>query len=433
MTKASMLEAHAKKVLIACGLVAILASLPVISSCAKRALPEKQATGTGEFWISTNAASQNLGTRDNPFVCRTETQFDQNMSNLPPNCTVHILAGTYLTHGTPGAYSVKTGQKVAGSGMDVTVLKLAPGARDNTSVIGSGFGTNMEVSDLTCDGNYQGQNGAAITCHGATLFGTHNAIRRVKVVNLAKYGGNSEAWGIVLNENNIGDSTGNFIEDCEVTGFQGGLPGQGISAFSLNANPDHPISGVLRNNRVFLQPDVYHPEMAFNNNDSHDCVYQGNYVDGATFGFYGDTGSSTNVSVVGNTFKNVIEGVSLSNARRLSMTFSQNKILLATNNVSMTIAFNIQETWVTNISIIGNTVSWNTPPPDGSLACFLNLSHVSGLRVTDNQVEGTFTNHFWNNIIATNCVAAKNHDLNGRPYLIQLPGKPEIDKSTQNQ
>jgi hypothetical protein len=137
--------------------------------------------------------------------------------------------------------------------------------------------------------------------------------------------------------------------------------------------------------------------------------------------------------VIGNTFKNVIEGVSLSNARRLNMTFSQNKILLATNKVSMEIAFNIQETWVTNISIIENVVSWNNAPPDGSLGCFLNLSDVSGLRVTDNQVEETLTNHFWSNIVTTNFVSANNRDLNGRPYLMQFPWKPEIDKSTQTQ
>src|SRR5262249_53299481 len=130
MTRAGMIEARVKAVLLACSSIAILAFLVLVSSCSKLAHPEKPATETGEFWISTNPASKNLGTLDNPFVCGTETQFDQTMSNLPPNCTVHILAGTYPTHGTPGAFSVKTGQKVIGSGMDVTILKLAPGARD---------------------------------------------------------------------------------------------------------------------------------------------------------------------------------------------------------------------------------------------------------------------------------------------------------------
>jgi hypothetical protein len=426
-----MTRTGAKAVMFACVAVVMLALLAIVVSRSKFIRLKQPGIGAAEFWISTNLASRNLGTRENPFVCVTEPQFDRTMSNLPPNCTIHILAGTYSTYGSPKGYTVKTGQTIIGRGMDVTVLKLAPNTPDNTSVIGSiggYFGTNMEISDLTCDGNYQEQNRAAVTYCGATLFGTHNAIRRVKVIHLAKFGGNSEAWGIVLNENNVGDSTGNIIEDCTVTEFLGGLPGQGISAFSFNAPPDHPISGMVRNNRVLLQPDVYHPEIAFNNNNVFDGRYEGNYVDGATFGFYGDTGGSSNVSVVRNTFRNVVEGVSLSNARRQDMTFSQNKILLATNQVSMGTAFNIQKTGVTNISIVGNRVSWNTAPPSGLPGCFLNVSDISGLRVMDNEVEGTLTNRFWSNIVASNFVSANNHDLNGKPYRVGLPVNGAIDK-----
>jgi hypothetical protein len=424
MSSTKRIPARIKAVLVTGSAVVILALLVSVVFYSKPAHLEKRGTGAGEFWISTNPASRNLGTLDNPFVCVTQPQFDRTMSNLPPNCTIHILAGTYPTHGSPTGYSLKTGQKVMGLGIDVTILKLAPNTPDNTCVIGSiggYFGTNMEISDLTCDGNYQNQNGAAVTYCGATLFGTHNTIRRVKVVNLAKYGGNSEAWGIVLNENNIGDSTGNIIEDCEVTEFQGGKPGQGISAFSLNGYPNNPISGIVRNNRVLLRPDGYHPEVAFNNNDVHDCVYQSNYVDGATFGFYGDTGGSTNVSVVRNTFKNVIEGVSLFNVYRQKMTFSQNKILLATNSVSSEIAFNIQGTRVTNLSVIENRVSWDNAPSRGSKGYFLNINDVSGLLVTDNQVDETLSNQFWGELSTSNLIFKNNHDLNGKPYYIRLP------------
>lgn len=410
---------------------AILVCRLIVASPSKAADSEKLQAGVGGFWISTNIGSGNLGTSNDPFVCVTASQFDRAMSNLPPNGTVHILAGTYLTHGSPTGYTMKSGQKVIGSGIDVTVLKLAPNTPDNTAVIGCYPGSDMEVSDLTCDGNYQNQNGAAVTFHGVTLGGTHNAVRRVKVINLAKYGGNSEAWGVVLGQNNVGDSTGNLIEDCIVTDFQGGSPGQGISAISLNGSSKRPITGIVRNNRVLLQPDVFHPVVALNNAYTRDCLYAGNYVDGATFGFYGDTGSSSNVLVARNTFKNVIEGVSLSNGRRRNVTFSENKFLLATNKVSMGIAFNIQETWVTNISVIGNVVSWSTAPPPGSLGCFLNLSDICGLRIADNTVEGTLTNLFWSNIIATNYVATNNHDLNGRPYLIPFAVKRENDKSIQ--
>ena len=55
-----------------------------------------------EFWVSTNTDSDNLGTLDNPFICNTQSNFDNTMNSLPANSTIHLLAGTYQTLGLSG-------------------------------------------------------------------------------------------------------------------------------------------------------------------------------------------------------------------------------------------------------------------------------------------------------------------------------------------
>lgn len=85
-----------------------------------------QVQYANEFWISTNATGYMYpsgGTLSNPLDGSTTTNFDRNMNNLPPNSTIHLLAGTYQTLGFFG-WSVKVGQKIHGSGIDNTILQL---------------------------------------------------------------------------------------------------------------------------------------------------------------------------------------------------------------------------------------------------------------------------------------------------------------------
>ena len=87
------------------------------------------------------------------------------MGTLPPYTTIHLLAGTYQTYGG-SAYLVKSGQKILGSGMDVTILQFPVGATDNTAFFTGGSLTNIEISDLTCDANY---GGGAVTYNGIDI------------------------------------------------------------------------------------------------------------------------------------------------------------------------------------------------------------------------------------------------------------------------
>src|SRR5262249_15464136 len=121
-----------------------------------------QTQFTNEVWISTNATGKFYGvngasgTLSSPLDGSSQVNFDDNMMSLPPNCTVHILAGTYLTAGA-AQWELQSGQKILGSGIDVTILKASTGG-DGVTVLGNGVFavTNVEISDLTCDANSPG-------------------------------------------------------------------------------------------------------------------------------------------------------------------------------------------------------------------------------------------------------------------------------------
>src|SRR5690242_19950235 len=111
-----------------------------------------------EFWVSTSTNTANLGTLSDPFDASTQPLFDQVMEKMLPNCTIHLLSGTYQTLGTWQARSggwpqVKSGQRIVGSGIDHTTIHLCrPGTGSYWFGTPGVSCTNIEVSDLTVDG-----------------------------------------------------------------------------------------------------------------------------------------------------------------------------------------------------------------------------------------------------------------------------------------
>jgi len=349
-------------------------------------------TNANEFWISTNTTTANLGTITDPFDGSTQVKFDAAMGNLPPNSTIHIMAGTYQTYGQ-AAYYLKSGQKILGSGIDVTILQLAPGTPGSvfTFVLGGSGTTNLEISDLTCDCNYTS---GANTYSGVEVDGTRTAVRRVKVINAAHYGGSSEAWGIGLNGYSVANSAGNIIEECEVSQSAGGA----LTALDISG-----ASGVIRNNRVILSLDVNDAQIGINGSSTHDVLVEGNYIDGAGAGYYSDTGGQTNVIVAHNTFKNCIQGVmyndnSPQNGRN-NLTFAFNTILLSSNhdqyyhNDAFFFYRGNSAPVATNITIFGNHIGVDGVPAVGTAYFFIHapslLGHamVQGLIVANNTVD----------------------------------------------
>ncbi|HXC36254.1 MAG TPA: hypothetical protein VNV43_10290 [Candidatus Acidoferrales bacterium] len=364
---------------------------------------------TNDFWICDSTNTLKLGTLENPFDGSDQAKFDTVMSKMPPNCAIHILAGAYETWGQVN-WQVKTGQKIIGSGIDVTVLRFAPNVpikMNGPAVIANTTpATNVVVSDLTVDCNYTGQ---AESHHGIILDGTQNAVRRVKVKNLGHYPGSStEAWGISLDNFWLPASYGNIIEECEVDPLAGG---HYVTAIGFGAGSDPTfISGIMRNNRVFLTPDPNGAQIAFGIGGAWqtDCQFEDNYVDGADSGIAADTGGATNMLFAHNTFKHVYAGFVFWNYHHRNLTFAFNKISLCPTNSYFSTAFGFPDgTTQTNITIIGNDVGWDGT--SSKSAYFLYATNVSGLTVADNNMDSSLHNY----ISASGLNMHNNYDLNG--------------------
>lgn len=373
---------------------------------------------SNEFWISTNATG-NLypvgGSIDNPLDGSTEGNFDYNLGHIPPYSTIHIMPGTYQVDGDG---RVRSGQKIIGSGIDVTIVRIIPSAPNGATVfLQNGVVTNVEISDLTADANYISGN---INRNGVDLEGTMNAIRRVKVVNTGAFSTNviNECGGVNINNYSLPDSEGNVIEDCEVLNHKGGdLTAIGFAGGRTSGENGTGISGIVRNNKVILQGHG----AGLNFSWTHDVLVEGNYVEGAGSALYGDTGGSTNLTVVNNTFKDSSScGVFLANSGRNNMTFAFNTIELAAfDGTNAQVAFAL-DGWDTNILIFGNNVLWKGAGGPPGTGYFLNVLNIKGFFVKDNRVDPRLINNFWGSE-TNNYVIQDNYDLNGNYYFLYDP------------
>jgi hypothetical protein len=373
-----------------------------------------EANLTKEFWISLRTDTENLGTSDEPFDGSTQAKFDAAMNSIPEGATVHIRPGTYQTEGQIN-WQLRSGVKMLGSGMDNTILQLVPGTPSpgsGTWVVASlGGVTNVEVSDLTCDCNYTYGD---VTYCGVGLDGTDNAVRRVRVMNEAfSLSHNSECWGVVISNLQLPTSVSNIIEECEV----GPLAyGTGISAVSLmaGANTEY-ISGIVRNNRIFLTTNSIGAQIAINGAWNADTLIEGNYVDGADSGFVRDTGGSTNIIFAHNVFKHVFQGFVFWNYKSQNLTFTDNKVLLSSAGSYFSAGFGFPDgSYQTNIVIKGNDVGFDGIPIRNDVY-FLCASNVVGLTVTNNRVDFRMKNR----VSASDTEMYDNHDQYGN-YLTRL-------------
>ncbi len=370
---------------------------------------------TNEFWISAHPTGNIYppgGKRSKPLDGSTETNFDLNMSNLPPYCVIHILPGTYQTYGGL-RWGAKTGQKIVGSGMKVTTLQLSPGTPNTTVICSLGLLTrsvgsvsNVIISDLTCDCNYSSGSNAY---NGVNLYGTENRVSRVKIKNESFVPkSNSEAWGISLCPGpNLSSSWGNIIEDCEVDPL---VLGHNITAIGLMGGLGHSVSGIMRNNHVFLTPDPNGAQLAFNTAWVTDSRMEGNLVDGADCGYCSDTGGATNVIFTHNTFTNVYAGFLFWNFPRENLKFTFNKISLCPTNYYFSAAFGFPDgIFHTNVVIEGNNVGFDGKLARTAPSYFLYVSNVVGLVIRNNKINSNLDNY----VSAAGLILSNNHVLRG--------------------
>ena len=113
------------------------------------------------------------------------------LSSFAPYTTIHLASGLYLTNGyaagVTGGWQPKRGQRIVGAGIDVTTLKLTPGATVGALYFAIGADdaaqvNEFEAADMTIDCNLAGQS-AAVAAGAIKVYGTHIRIRRIRAIH----------------------------------------------------------------------------------------------------------------------------------------------------------------------------------------------------------------------------------------------------------
>jgi hypothetical protein len=346
---------------------------------------------TNEFWVSTVVQTNGGngvygdGTLECPYDGSTEVKFDTVMNSMPPNCTIHLLAGTFQAKGDGGqGYAwVQTGQKILGSGMDNTIIQLIPNAPGGGGAVFvlDGVGSNIVVADLTLDCNFGSQ---TITASGIQLFGTHNTVKNVKVINLGCRAG--EEFSIALNPAYC-PSEGNLVENCVIIGSNPCNPDSGDNGIAFNGNSVYSISGSIRNNHIY---GVAH---GINGSDENNCLFDGNYIDSAGQGIYGDTDGTTNLLIIKNVFNNCRRCIYFANP------FVRQNITVAFNDFVYTpsteLGIHLDSFTYTNVVVMGNSFNGcDGLDGSGNPRTVMHAFNVQGIIFANNTVAAGLVNSF---------------------------------------
>ncbi len=179
--------------------------LLVLATCAA----VSRSLSAGEIWISQSEAgtvAAGSGTAASPFTVPPGDRdtFDRLINAQPVSTAIHLGAGTFLTKGSTAGNPVrlKDGCSLLGSGIGVTVVKLADGA------LSGGIGSTLQVGtsgpaggfhhcvrDLTVDSNFAAQPGAG-SVNGISGVGHSFLVEDVELINLGSRAG--EAFGIFI-------------------------------------------------------------------------------------------------------------------------------------------------------------------------------------------------------------------------------------------
>jgi len=356
------------------------------------------AAQAGEYWISpsnslsylqNNTAPANQGTLESPYY----GHFDQIISSIPSNSIIHLSPGVYWSRGDVGQTTnfglrFKIGQKVRGSGIDTTVLRMTndPNSSNFMAII---YTTNssVEVSDLTAE--YSTAPSASAISNGVgnglSLFGSDSKIDRVKVTGLwGDWTGSAstsrESFGLLVGTNST--DKGGRIADCEVSGpFYGDYH----SAILLAGE------GAVRNNRVIFSEDAGPTGKGLTFAYANHVSIVGNYQYGGQSGVFSDTGSCTNVIAVGNQFRltafPIHLGIANSTQQWHDIYFVKNLIEADCDNSWMSSISASSNATITNIVIADNVTIPYRQSTNRTTALLIHQGtggHVTGLRIFRN-------------------------------------------------
>jgi len=218
------------------------------------------------------------GSAANPFDGSTPAKFDHIFRYLVGSgLTIRLGIGVFRTWGGDanshaGSWVPKSGQRIVGSGVHQTILRLiirSAGSWEDQgyTVIGADQDIsldNFEISDLTLDANVHRQplrtdadaTRPKIVCAGLQFLKAKNTrIRRVRFINFGTQTPEKvlntpnpythECFALTLGGGKYGEGQNNLIEDCL---FE--LPGHDQGREVTCANLSDPQNGVLRTTRV---------------------------------------------------------------------------------------------------------------------------------------------------------------------------------------
>jgi hypothetical protein len=271
--------------------------------------PESETPDPTEMWIAVNPVSRAVsgaGTEADPKLVSTAIEFDSLLETEGIR-TFRLGPGVFLTRGAwahPGNCILPTGGSVIGAGMDLTTIKLDPGAlftdldggvHPDTRVLIMGLldqnNGGFECSDLTLDGNMSAFDASRVMA-GLWVWGNACIIRNVRVRHIrGDRARNLECFGIHLNNAApVGswgaDDGGSLIQDCIVEDVP--PTDTYISAF---------YAGYDRYERTIL-PTVVERCQAILTAGNQTCfsancntTFRDCTGSGSVYGFYNDTGT----------------------------------------------------------------------------------------------------------------------------------------------
>ena len=184
-----------------------------------------------EIWLVPGAAVGGTGTASDPYRVPSHDAeaFDARINAAPPNTTIRLGAGHYLTNGnvagsTTQVLLVKDGSHLIGSGIGNTVIRMRPGAAVSNyawiiqcGTSGPEAKTSQSVRELTIDCNFGAQGAETLTCGGISYVGYHNRFENVEIIGLG--GRNAEGFGIfggAFRESEAGLPSHVVIKGCRV-------------------------------------------------------------------------------------------------------------------------------------------------------------------------------------------------------------------------
>jgi hypothetical protein len=133
--------------------------------------------------------------------------FDEVLSALEVNSRLYIGPGTFETRGNASEYFPQSGQKIVGSGVDVTFIKLVVAAVPEPRLYHAlavsdylQFATHVEISDLTINCNMAahpyGSHYSTLAKAGISTVGSHHRIRRVRIIDYGSQTNTHECFAL---------------------------------------------------------------------------------------------------------------------------------------------------------------------------------------------------------------------------------------------